>query len=470
VKLRPLGIRARLTAVYVLLLAAAFTAFGAVSYRILKSRLDNDLSQELVNRGAALRGYFHFDNGDVELTYDADDPEQASFIQISTRYYQIYNARNGRLMAQSPELEVLGLELTPEEVRAVTDGQPFHDVGTDAGVIRFRNEILNPAPGEEYLFQVGISLNQMNDTLKAFLQLLLWLIPSGIAIISLVGWWAAGHALQPVATLASNVQQIGVSDLTKRLPIRGTRDELDRLTVAFNEMLSRLARTIEEMRQFTASISHELRTPLSILRGEAEVALMQAKTEHDYRRLISSQLEEFDRLTRMINQLLTLARAEAGEIPIEHKPVDLRRLAQSLADQMAPVAEARGVTLRTDCDQRGVIVSGDASWLQRVILNLVDNAIKFTPDGGTIIVGVQAGETGGVFEVQDTGSGIPAESVPRIFERFYQADPARSERGAGLGLSLVKWVVDQHGGTIEVTSQPGDGSRFRVVLPYIKTS
>jgi heavy metal sensor kinase len=448
-------------------------AFGAVSYRMLESRLDSSLSRELEDRAAALRIYLHFEEGEAEWTFDQTDPEEEYFIKNATRFYQIYDLKTGRLVAQSPELNFLGLELTPEEVQTMAKGERFYDVETDEGELRFRNEVITPSPSEAYLFQIGAPMREMETALDHFFSLLLWLIPVALGLASYVGWWAAGRGLQPVVNLSKRVQQIGASDLSKRLPLCGTGDELDQLAIAFNGMFERLARTIDEMKQFTASVSHELRTPLSILRGEAEVALMQATTVEDLRRVMSSQLEEFDKLTRMINQLLTLARAEAGEIRLERKSVDLCRLAKSLAEQMVLVAESRGIQLTTECRHEVVLVSADASWLERVILNLIDNALKFTGAGGAVIVSVHQGKAGGVLEVNDTGVGISPDAIPHVFERFYQADPSRSSAGGagvGLGLSLVKWIVDQHHGKVEVTSKPGAGSTFRIVLPLIKTS
>src|SRR5262249_57846464 len=167
---------------------------------------------------------------------DPSDPEEAYFVAASTRFYQIYELNTGRLLAQSPELNLLGLELTPEEVRAMAVGAPFYDVQTDEGSLRFRNEVLRPSRDEAYLFQVGASMRQMEDALGRFFELLLWLIPVSLGLASLVGWWAAGRGLQPVVNLSSRVQKIGVSDLNERLPLRGTGDELDQLATAFNDM------------------------------------------------------------------------------------------------------------------------------------------------------------------------------------------------------------------------------------------
>src|SRR5206468_4385301 len=182
----------------------------------------------------------------------------------------------------------------------------------------------------------------------------------------------AGKALQPVAALAGAAREIAVSRLDRRLPVRGTDDELDHLATEFNETLARLEKAVGEMKQFTASISHELRTPLAFLRGEAEVALMQSSSSDQYRRVLASQLEEFEKLTRMINQLLILARAESGEVEIAHEPVHISAMVQSVAEQLEPVAASKGLHLLWNCEQK-VTLNGDSGWMERIILNLVHN-------------------------------------------------------------------------------------------------
>jgi signal transduction histidine kinase len=220
------------------------------------------------------------------------------------------------------------------------------------------------------------------------------------------------------------------------------------------------------MKQFTASISHELRTPLAVLRGEAEVALMQHSSAEQYRRVLASQLEEFEKLSRMVNQLLMLARAESGDVAIEREPVDISTLAQSLSEQLEPVASSKGVRMSCVCEP-DVKVIGDAGWIERIILNIVDNAIKFTPEGGHVWIRVFRAAKHAVFEVRDEGVGIPPLALPHVFERFFRADTARSNtaEGAGLGLTLVKWAVDQHDGTIDIQSTSGSGTCVTVQLP-----
>src|SRR3989441_10608375 len=309
-------------------------------------------------------------------------------------------------------------------------------------------------------------MRSMEDTLNSLLKALAWLIPTGVLLAAVASWFMAGKALQPVAALGKAAGEIAVSSLDRRLPVRGTNDELDQLATKFNDTLARLQNAVGEMKQFTASISHELRTPLAVLRGEAEVALMEANSTEQYRRVLSSQLEEFEKLSRMINQLLTLARAESGEVAIAHEPVNISAMARSIAEQLEPVAASKDVNLSWNCDS-DITLQGDASWIECVVINLIDNGIKFTRPGGHVRINVSGNGADAIFEVADEGIGIPPEAVPHIFERFYRADPSRANRadGAGLGLSLVKWAVDQHHGSVQVDSTPGRGTRFLVNIP-----
>ena len=469
-QMKPLTLRNKLTLFYSITVSLLLTGFALVSYRVLSVGLNTALSDELIERAAGLRGYLRFEEGKPVFVYDENDPEETLFVRTATRYFEVYEATSGTLLALSPDLQAMGVQYSTEEVQHLAqEPSSFTDLHTDQGKLRFRNEIIAGSFGDTYLLLVGASMQPMEDTVDAFLRSLAWLIPSGVLLAALAAWWMAGKALEPVAELAGAAREIVVSHLDRRLPVRGTDDELDHLATEFNETLARLEKAVGEMKQFTASISHEFRTPLAVLRGEAEVALMQASSSEHYRRVLASQLEEFEKLTRMINQLLTLARAESGDVEIADESVDLSVMTPALAEQLQPVAAAKDVSLTWNCEPN-VKVIGDASWIERIILNVVDNAIKFTPSGGHVEVRVSDGTENAVLEVRDDGIGIPPEALPHIFERFYRADPARSDRadGAGLGLSLVKWAVDQHHGSIRVESGLVKGTRVAIQIPLAK--
>jgi heavy metal sensor kinase len=313
-----------------------------------------------------------------------------------------------------------------------------------------------------------MSLDPMDGALRRYRTLLLLWVPAGLLIGGAAAWWMAGFSLLPLLRLAEAAHQIDLKTLERRLPVRGVDDELDKVALAFNEALGRLEHAVGEMRQFSAALAHELRTPLAALRGEIELSLRAAGTSQVLEKTLASQIEEIDRLTKLIDHILTLARAESGQIRLQFAPVDVSQLAASLAEQLEPLAEARSIDMK--CEASGeVVVDADSGWLQRLLLNLLDNALKFTNPNGRIVIRVSREGDAARIDVQDTGIGLSPDDAGRVFERFFRADPARSSsvEGAGLGLSLVQWIAEQHGGQVTVDSRPGAGSTFSVILPLV---
>jgi heavy metal sensor kinase len=463
---KQLGLRERLTLIFSLVFGCILLLIFGSSYRILQFRLDENLRQELRERTAALKGYLRFHESKPRFEYDPDDPEEAFFVESGTRYYQILDAATGALVVQSHDLDLLDFDLSLENENAFKADRTFTDVDVGSVKLRFYNEVISE-PGEKpFLLQIGARRDFMEASLRQLLLIAIFVIPAGLGIAVLASWWMAGRALHPINLLAESAKEIGISDLDCRLPIRGTKDEIDQLSITFNDMFARLSKAIMEMRQFTASISHELRTPLTALRGEAEVMLLKPHSEHEYRRVLASHLEEYDRLARMINILLTLARAETGDIQMKPESFDFAKLAQYLVEQLKSVASSKRVSLSID-SKESIIIKADHDWLETAILNLLDNAIKYTPEGGHVSVLVKNCTSEPILEIRDTGIGISADALPHIFERFYRADPSRNRgsEGVGLGLSLVQWIVEQHHGRIEVKSEPNKGSCFTVWLP-----
>lgn len=463
------SLRTRLTVFNTLVFGALLIALATVSYRVLKQQLDSDATAGLLEMTSGLHGYVRFSGDKPEIVYDSSDPDEAAFVLRATRFYQIYDASTGVLLAQSEAIEPLGLIFTPREVKSFLDQPRLHDIETDYGRIRLTNSVIvGDKPSDVFLLQVGTSLAASDAALKRFLQLLLWGTPAGLLIAVFAGRWMAGVALTPLERFAAAARTIDAANLRQRLPVRGTGDELDEVAHAFNDTLARVEDAVGEMRQFSTAIAHELRTPIAALRGEIELAAMKPGATEMQREAAASQLEELDKLKRLIDQLLTLARAESGQIPLEHLPVELAPLVESIVDQLEPVAQSRGLTLTAEIAARPAIV-GDAPWIERLLLNLLDNAFKFTPSGGTVTVRLAEDEAQAVLEVSDTGVGMTADVVPHVFERFYRGDPARSAGGfgVGLGLSLVKWIVDRHNGSVTATGSPGAGARFTVKINKI---
>jgi heavy metal sensor kinase len=469
--MRPLGLRARLTLFYTGMLAAMLAGFGFLFYHALGVVLERSLTEDLRQQVVFLRNYLRVQNDGVQVVFNPGDRQEAYLIHSATRYYQVFRLPSGELLVQSQDLELLGVHVSPDQVRALAGAQDYTDLQLQRERLRFQNLVISRDTARAFLVRVGIPLNPADDARRGFLNSLLLLAPVGILLAAVGGWEMARGALRPMKTLAAAARRIDIEQLQQRLPVRGAGDEVDELAKTFNETLARLESSVGQMKQFTASISHELRTPLTVLRGEAEVALLESRSAEDYRRVLASQLEEFDKLTHMINQLLLLARAEAGEIRWTDQSVDLSALVASLADQMEPVAAVKSIQIETTA-QSNTHVRGDPSWLERVILNLLDNAVKFTLEGGHVRFSVAAENGQAVLRVEDTGIGIPAEALPHVFERFYRAEPSRSKQvqGVGLGLALAKWIVEKHHGRIEAENLPGQGSRFTVHLPLAPTA
>jgi heavy metal sensor kinase len=459
-------LRARLAVFSALVCGLLLSVLSVVSYGVLGRRLDVDVTMRLMELTDGLHGYLRFDGERPSVQYNSADGAQVAFIQEATRYLRIYDVVSGRLLFQSEGFAPIGLHLTPEQVHANRKTlQPF-DVSTRYGRIRISNSAIRDPKDREYLVQVGVSTDTMDTALVRYRDLLLWLLPGALIVSAGASWWLAGFALRPLTALASAAREIDVRTLERRVPTRGVHDELDHVATAFNDTLARLEHSVGEMRQFSAALAHELRTPLAALRGEIELALRRSARDPAEQATFASQIEELDRLARLIDQILTLARAESGQIHLTFKPVDVGALAASLVEQLEPVAHARTIDLR--CERNGtVMVNGDAGWLQRLLLNLLDNAIKFTREGGHVVLRVSREAGLARIDVRDTGIGMPPEVLPHVFKRFFQADPARSsgDDGAGVGLSLVKWIVDRHQGTITVESRAGEGSTFTVRLP-----
>jgi heavy metal sensor kinase len=320
--------------------------------------------------------------------------------------------------------------------------------------------------GREFVVALLAPLDAVDRELAEVRAVLLAAGPVVLLLAAGLAYGLARKALAPVEKLRRSADAVTADRLDQRLPVDNPGDELGRLTQTVNAMIARLERSFAEVRRFTADASHELRTPLTALRAEVEVALAGQLTALDHQRLLGSVLEELVRLSRLTDQLLTLSRRDAGVEQFHAAPVPLSALVAGVVEAMQPLADARGVRLRLD-DNPGTEVAGDEGRLRSVFINLLDNALKYTPAGGTVTVRVSRRGTAGVVAVEDTGVGIAPEHLPHVFERFYRADRARSraEGGTGLGLSIARSIVTAHGGTIAIDSTPGQGTVCTVTLP-----
>ena len=346
---------------------------------------------------------------------------------------------------------------------SVSPGQSPETVSIPGSIERYRAIRVGLRPPGSSL-ELGLSLFETESTLSQFDSRVAvgGLVFLGLAVLG--GLFLSRQALRPVAQSIRTARRLDPANLSERLPRTGAGDELDELAGTINDLLDRLAAYHVQIIRFTADASHELRSPLGAMRAAVEVALGKPREAKEYRDVLSSLGEQCERLTALVNGLLLLARADAGEVDLKREPVDLPALVTDVVEMYEPLAEERGISLSAHASSL-VSILGDASRLRQLVTNLVDNAIKFTGSGGSVTLRVERDEARAKLIVADSGDGIPQSHLPHVFERFYQASSARSSGGSGLGLSICRWIVEAHGGDVEVESHPGSGTTFTVTLP-----
>jgi heavy metal sensor kinase len=317
----------------------------------------------------------------------------------------------------------------------------------------------------------GVPLQQVEATPEGELHELVVAIliglPLALAVAAVGGYSLARRALSPIEQMSAQAQTIGAERLGRRLAVGNPDDELGHLATVLNDLLARLELSFEQMRRFTADASHELRTPLTAIRSVGEGTLRGRRVDPECRDVIGSMLEEVERLTTLVDALLTLSRAEGGHLALRREPVALLDLTREVAAHLSVLAEDKHQQIDLRSDEELAPVHVDRTVVREALINLLDNAIKYSPDGARIAVRLRRTNGGASVEITDEGPGIAPEHQERIFERFYRIDKARSREmgGAGLGLAIARWAIDVHGGSIDVESRVGGGSTFRVVLP-----
>jgi heavy metal sensor kinase len=452
---RPFGLRTRLTLWTSLVLASSLAAgFVWVHHglrRVLEARNDRFLERKAAELLAGVAG--HQPGGrsalDAEIRREVAAYEEEGLIIV---------VREPGRVSVAPDTEVA----RRLAVRPVVPRRPRTLLLSDA-LERFR-VLGTPSEDGDLSLELAISLAATEATLAEFDRLV-----AGGSVVFLIlavagGMFLSRQALRPVAESIRTARRLDPANLSERLPRTGAGDELDELAGTINGLLDRLAAYHTQVIRFTADASHELRSPLGAMRAAVEVALQRPRGIDEYRDVLASLGEQSERLTALVNGLLLLARADAGEVPLSGETLDLASLVGEVAEMFEPLAEERGIQLVTDAPTP-VAVTGDSARLRQLVTNLLDNAIRFTGPGGSVTLRVE--ETGGraLLRVEDTGEGIPAEHLPHVFERFYQANAARTSGGCGLGLSISRWIVEAHGGSIEAGSGAGKGALFTVALP-----
>ena len=468
--MNPRSISFRLVAWYAGSLAVIFVILCAVLYLDLRHFLENDLRQAQARRARQIANTLLVHVKQTGESYVASQTKDWFEPEISDRFIRITRA-DGTLVYASgapkdgsydpAEVPPLPASSQTEFYRKLqlSNGKTLIDAA-----LNFKSSG-NP----DYLVEFGELLDPVETMLdRLFLQLAMGL-PLAIGIIVIGGYLLVRRALNPVEQITRAAESITLHNLSERLPVASTGDEMERLSTALNRMIARLDDSVKNSKRFVADASHELRTPLTILRGELETLAEMPHLPPELGERVSSLLEEAVHLSKIVEQLLTLSRLDAGEAQMDWLELDLAYLAKTTAEQMSLLAEDKNIAVVCDANQP-VPVEGDSVRLKQVVVNLLDNAIKYTPQQGVIKLSVRAVNGDAVLEVEDNGQGIPATALPHIFERFYRADQTSStnSESAGLGLSIVKAICTAHGAEVEAISVPSIGSRFRVTLSLSK--
>ena len=455
--------RLQLTAWYLLLFTLLFTAFSVFLYEVLSKalykRLDEILSSEVSTAAGLFRGEM------AEFKGDANGASREAMSEMSIRGVTVAVFEGNKLLASNTPLT--GTELfavvadaaaaEAPEVRATLPRYGKH--GARAVARRFAVD------GRQYVLLAAESLHSVKSELGVVRHVLFLALPLIVLIAGAGGFLLATKNLAPVRWMAEQARSITDKNLHNRLDIGAANEELMMLADSFNELLSRLDRSFETMRRFVADASHELRTPIAVIRGEADVALDHERDPAEYRESLAVIQDEARRLTRLIDDLLNLARADAGHVNLHVEEFYVNDLLAECSRSIQAKASAKKINLEYRCPE-DVAYCGDQELIRRLVLNLLENAIRYTPEGGRVQLNVEDSARDLCIQVADTGRGIPPEIATHVFERFYRGDQARSRQngGFGLGLSIVKWIAESHHGSVELTSEPGLGSTFTVLL------
>ena len=458
----PRHLRARMTLWYVLVLGFLLLVYaGGTSLYLfysLREQLDRSVLKDLDRVEGLLE---NTPNGAIALASVHAEEDEVNM----QRFVEVWS-REGLLLYRSPLLLGRALGAPPEPREGTADPSPSTVRLADGTRVRVTTSIytLETRP---ILLRVAQSEQTLWQEIEEFTSVLLIAFPLALVLAGFGGFALARKALAPIDVMAHKAEKISAERLNERLPIENPEDELGQLARAFNATLARLEAAFDQLRRFTADASHELRTPLTAIRSVGEVALQTPKTPFEYRDVIGSMLEETDRLTHLVDSLLTLSRADAGHIRIQRADTPLLSLAQEASSLVEVLAEEKRQRISVEGEPT-LIVCVDRLILRQALVNLIDNAIKYSPTDADIVIRVRAGKDSQPFiEVVDQGPGVTQEHQSQIFDRFYRVDTARSREwgGAGLGLAIARWAVEVHGGYITIHSVKGQGSTFRVTLP-----
>ncbi|HAL56538.1 MAG TPA: hypothetical protein DCP63_08695 [Bacteroidetes bacterium] len=482
------SIRTKLTLWYTALVAATMLLFGATSYLFTRSTLLENLDRSLQNEvhwvnefiepkakrvrlkrtailelqqlkkaATATTATEQVDETDAEIDAIWHQIYQHNLLSPRKQFIQILD-RNGDLLYKSPNLGKQSLQFAEIPYRSTRIVTMHGDEGREFRLAITQNDYVK-------IF-VAYPLGDLNDALDDIFSNIRILVPLALLISIIGGWFLAHKSLKPVDTITKTARQITAQNLSRRLPTHVIDDELGRLTATFNDMIARLQESFAQIQRFSADASHELRTPLTIMRGEIEVALRNRRIPRTTRDLLLSLHDELVRLSSIVESLMILIKSESGRLVFQFNDVSLDEMIREMFEDARLLAAKKKIGVTLDTIQP-VKIRGDAIRLRQLFLNLVENAVKYTPPGGTIALSLVRTDGSAVVRVTDSGIGIARKDLPRIFDRFYRVkrDGASDVAGSGLGLSIARWIAEAHRGTIDVRSRPRRGSTFIVTLP-----
>ncbi len=460
------ALRMRLTLSYVLLFALVLISIGFVFRQALGVVLHQQSERVLDESWTAVRGYLSMHNGALVWAYDPDDSAQAYDLERLRRVLLLADTQ-GHVLEISNGYSALGAETREQILLVAAKPQPVTETRQDQkGAPYLVRMGLIRDQGKEYFLAVGLPVADTESIAGRLAGWYFTSVPVILLAIAVLGWYAAGRALQPLQQVARAAETVAAGNLNMRIEPLGTGDELEQLSSTFNHMMERLGQNFRQIQQFSVDASHELRTPITAIRGQLEVALFTAKDKEQYREAIETALQDVERLGQIVNSLLMLAQAESGQLELQKSPQDLSGIVEDLVSQFRPVADEKQIQLRAICP--GMVVADvDRAQFGRLVNSLLNNAVSYTQPGGNVdvILSEDGGEA--CLTVADNGPGISADHLPHVFERFFRVREGdrREDKGIGLGLAFVAWIVKAHGGRIDVSSEPGQGATFEVTLP-----
>lgn len=453
----------RLAAWYFLVFALGLATFSVAAWFAMRASIYHAVDDELRDRVQGVARFMNLQISSLSVPEIRDEFREHSVLGPGGDLFQVCD-QGGQWLYRSVPLENNNVPISAPGALI----KPRFDTLTVQGhLLRFYSERIT-VNGKPYNVQVATSMNEALEAMEWFAKLLLFSAPLLLLAASLGGYWLSTRALAPVDDISHAAQRISIENLADRLPVKPTGDQLQRLSETLNAMFSRLEGSVRRIKEFTADASHELRAPVSLIRTTAEVALQRRdRPASEYFQALQEILEESERTSQVVDSLMLLARADAGKESLECVPVDACAVVTGAAEQGEKLARLHGLEFTTVLPDQPVRIQADYEALRRALLILIDNAVKYTPQGGSVKVRLETKNGFAVASVSDTGIGIAKPDLAQIFDRFWRADKARSREqgGAGLGLSIAKWIAEIHRGSIDVESEPGRGSDFHLRVP-----